>query len=183
MFFFEKQLASLHYDLHVTDLVARTPAAYARLLTLLADHGTLGQSMHYAGTLSDPILQLLPDHQYRTGALEHWMMRVVDVRAALERRGYALREADVELELDVRDELWPANAGRYVLRVSGGRGTVRRGGGGALRLDVRALSPLYSGHLTARTLASIGQLDAEPDALAHADGIFTSPHPWMPDFF
>jgi predicted acetyltransferase len=149
---------------------------------LLADHATLGESVVWHGGADHPLLQLLDDRHYDARGLQHWMLRLVDVPRALEARGYPPLSA-VELELEVRDEILPKNAGRLVLAVEAGRGKVRRGGRGSLRADVRALAALYSGYARATALATMGLVEGDREALAKADALFASAAPSMPDFF
>ena len=85
--------------------------------------------------------------------------------------------------MEVRDELLPENHGRFVLEVVGGEASVRRGGEGRLALDVRALAPLYTGHLTAQDLRSVGLLDAEDRDVGLAIALFAGGAPWMIDHF
>jgi predicted acetyltransferase len=180
--FYEKPTATrLHYDLVVTDLVASTERAYRALLSLLGQHGTLGESVVLHTGPGDPVVQLLPDGHFNSGGVHHWMTRVVDVAAALSTRGYGAIEA--QLEIEVRDDLLGRNAGRWVLSIRGGRATVERGGGGKLTLDVRGLAPLYTGHASARDLATLGLLRGDGATLSAADLVFGSRAPWMPDFF
>jgi predicted acetyltransferase len=102
------------------------------------------------------------------------MLRVNDVKLALEARGYAV---DGEAHLEIDDDLIPQNRGRFVLTVKSGRGTVRRGGRGSTRLDIRGLAAIYSGFLSCAQAAAVG----------HASGddvpLFAGPVPWMADLF
>jgi predicted acetyltransferase len=50
-------------------------------------------------------------------------------------------------------------------------------------MHVRALAPLFTGHLTPYALATAGQLEGAEDDLATAAAIFAAPAPWMADFF
>ncbi len=179
---YEKRAPTHLYDLHVNDLVALTPSAHRRLLTFLADHGTLAGSVVWHGAPNDTFVQLLPDRYYEVRRLEHWMLRVVDVPAALAARGYP-PQLRGQIELDVVDPLVAENTGRFVLRVEGGEGHVQRGGAGTLRLDVRGLAPLYSGLVSPKALAAVGLVEGAADVLAEAGALFASPPPWMPDFF
>jgi predicted acetyltransferase len=180
--FYEKATAArLHYDLVVTDFVASTERAYRSLFSLLGKHATLGESVVFHTGPADPVVQLLPEGHFRGGAIHHWMTRILDVAAALSARGY--RGTEAQLELEVRDDLIARNAGRWVLSVRGGRGTVERGGSGKLSLDVRGLAPLYTGHASARDVAAAGLVSGDDATLAAADAVFESRAPWMPDFF
>ncbi len=111
-----------------------------------------------------------------------WMLRLVDVRAALEARGYP-PGLTARLELEVDDDLLAGNRGRITLEVADGRGSVSDGGAGALKAHVRGLAPLYSGHLDAAALAAIGLVDGSAGALATASAIFAGPAPWMMEIF
>src|SRR5262249_25447711 len=103
-------------------------------------------------------------------------------KRALTERGYIEGVTD-ELHLDVRDDLIPENQGRFVLSIAGGKGKVKRGGKGRLRLDVRGLAPLYTGHMHPASLAVAGLLTGHADEIRKAATIFSSPAPWMPDYF
>lgn len=170
------------YDVYVHDLVALTPAAHRRLLTLLADHRSQSGNVRWIGPPADPRLLLFPEPEYRVVETSPWHLRVVDVAAALTGRGWPTG-IEEEIHLEFRDDLIPENSGRRVLRIAGGRGAVEEGGRGELRLDVRGLAPLYAGLHSATALAAIGLLEGPPESLRAADGAFAGPDPWMPDSF
>jgi len=75
------------------------------------------------------------------------------------------------------------NNGNFILRVSAGKGEVARGGRGELRLNIRGLSPLFTGLYTPQQLQFSGFLEASDQSLAIATQIFAGSSPWMPDFF
>jgi predicted acetyltransferase len=110
------------------------------------------------------------------------MLRIVDLRAALESRGYGSALAGT-LDLDLTDEHLPANAGRWRIELADGRAHVERGGTGALRLDARALAALYSSWLSAEELAANGRTTGDRATLARASAFFAGPAPHMPDMF
>lgn len=168
--------------LHVTDVVARTGRAARRLWTLLGDHASTVREVEWSGPPFDPWLLSLPDQDARVLAAKAWLLRILDVEVALRARGWPPGAAG-ELELEVEDPLLPENAGRWRLIVADGAARVERGGQGALRLQVGALAPLYSGHLTPARLAAAGRLEGSPAALATAARLFAGPRPWMPDRF
>jgi predicted acetyltransferase len=107
---------------------------------------------------------------------------VVDLRKALEKRGYP-SGIQTELHLEVQDNLLPENNGKFILSVLNGRGEVTQGGKGELKLDVGGLAPLYTGLFTARQLQLAGQLEATETALSTTTQLFAGASPWMPDFF
>ena len=58
----------------------------------------------------DPLLLLMREQDYQVKLLFHWMLRVLDVPAALEARGYPAGVSGT-LHLEVEDELFPENRG------------------------------------------------------------------------
>jgi predicted acetyltransferase len=169
-------------DVDLTDIVARSPRAGRRLLTFLADHRTQVEEVRWRGSPSDPLFPLLPERGYRVRLLEHWMLRIANVEAALSRRGYP-EAVQAELHFAVRDDVAPENDGRFVLEVSGGEGRVKTGGAGRIEVDVRGLAPLYSAHLSPFALERAGLLRAPERDLAAAAAVFAGPPPWMTDRF
>jgi predicted acetyltransferase len=182
LFLARRRDATGRHDVALSDFVALDAASGRRLWAFLADHRSLANDVIWHGGPADPWLALLPEASYRMSLAMPWMIRVVDVRAALEARGYpaAIR---AELELEVEDELLVANAGRWTLRVEHGRGRVERGGRGRLALGVRGLAALYSGFHGAEALAAFGALAAPPEDQALASALFSGASPTMPDMF
>jgi len=178
----ETSLEGPYYELVALDARASTRRAALRLLSVLADHKTLARTVIWRGGPAGALLALVPERGYEVRQRDPWMLRICDLRAALEARGYApgLR---AELTFDVRDDVVRPNAGRWTLRVAGGRGRVTRGGAGRIALDVRALAALYSGHLSAETLHVTGTLDGGPGDLARASAVFAAEAPAMTDMF
>lgn len=177
-----RRKVDLKQEITLTDFVALTPAAARRLLSFLGDHRSLALEVVWNGSPSDPLLFLLKEQTYQVRHLFHWMLRVLDVPAALEARGYPAGVAGT-LHLEVTDDLFPENQGRFVLQVSGGEGQVRRGGEGMIRLDIRALAPLYSGFLSAEALRSVGALSADDASARMATSVFSCSTPALPDMF
>ncbi|MBM7114051.1 GNAT family N-acetyltransferase [Archangium primigenium] len=173
---------SYRQELVLTDLVALTPGAGRRLLAFLGEHRALATEVVWRGGPAEPLLLLLDEQAYDSKILDRWMVRVLDARAALQTRGYA-EGVSAALHLDVEDALFPENGGRFVLEVTQGRAQVREGGEGDLKLDVRALAPLYTGYLTPDALRLAGALSASDDTLRAATTLFSGPFPAMPDIF
>lgn len=174
--------ASWNEPLQVRDLVALTPAAGRRLLTLLADHRSMIETVRLPGSPNDPLLFLLPEQRQKVSWTLDLMIRILDVPAALSARGYPGAPA-AELHLAVADDLLPSNDGRFVLRVADGRGAAEPGGQGLLRLDVRALAMLYSGYFSPHELHALDLLAGPPEAINSAALVFAGPRPWLPDMF
>jgi len=171
-----------HLDALMNDMVARTQGTARRLLGFLADHKAQVKNARWFGAAVDPFVMLLEQGTYRQHLREHWMLRIVDVPAALQARGYDLALTET-LHLEVTDDVVEANAGRWKVQVDGGRATVSEGGDGTLRLGVRGLAPLYSGFLAPHELRLAGQLEADDEACATAGRVFAGAAPFMAQMF
>jgi predicted acetyltransferase len=173
------------YDVVVPDLAARSRRAALALLALLAEHAGVGREVVLHVAPAHPLLLLLPERHERVRLLDPWMLRVVHVPAALAARGYP---AGVQgtLVLAVDAAVRPATAARHRLAVAAGRGAVspaRAGDGPTLRLHVRGLASLYSGHMSPDALAVAGLVQGPPEARALAAALFAGPAPAMSDMF
>ena len=169
-------------DLVAHDICASTARAARKLLALLAQHRTLVQHVSWRGAPADALCHLLPERGYEVRLSDPWMVRICHVPRALEARGYppGLR---AELHLAVDDDLLARNTGSWILQVEDGKGILKRGGSGRLRVDVRALAALYTGHMPAERLALTGGLSGRAADLATATAIFASAAPAMTDMF
>jgi predicted acetyltransferase len=129
------------YDLKIPDLQFRTERAARRILTFLADDASMAGEFSWFTAADHPLLLLLREQKMSVAIQDsnYWMLRVLDVPAALQARGWP-RGLRGELQLEIEDDLFEDNSGRWVLTVSGGEGSVRRGGEGHLRCHVRGLS-------------------------------------------
>ncbi len=181
--FVHKPEPKLRYDLHVADLVARSPRALRALVGALGAHRSMAPSVFYYAAPNDPIAHLLDEQDsFATRDRIDWMLRIVDVPKAIEARGYS-PHVRATLQLEVEDDVVPENQGRWTIEVEGGNARVRRGGDGALRLHVRALATLFTGYLGPAELVRCGRVTGTPASLAAAGAIFAGPPPWMPDMF
>ncbi len=171
-----------HQRMIVTDLAYTTPAAAQRLLTFMSDHRSLVQEVLLPTGPNESILTLFPELTFKLTLDIHWMIRILDASAALQQRGYP-PATNGRLHLDITDDLFTENAGRFVLNLSNGTPTVENGGDGSFKLDIRTLASLYTGFSTATELATIGKIETTAEQAALADTIFAAPYPWMRDQF
>jgi len=170
------------HELELVDLVFLSPDAGRRLLTFLADHRSMAPNVRWCGAPAEPTLLLPAEQACSVVHRIDWMLRIVDVPRALEMRGYP-PTVDTQVDFDVHDDILAHNNGRFVLEVSESQGHVRRGGNGDVRIDIRGLAPLYTGHLSPCDLKAVGYVDASDEDLAKAGSLFAGPAPWMPDIF
>ncbi len=168
--------------INVRDLVAVTPDAGRQLLSFLGGHRRVADHLDWEGPAADPLLLLVTEQDYSVPYFQQWMLRMLDVPAALAARGYPTG-ASGEVHLAVLDDMLPANDGPVILSVAGGRGEVSPGGKGTVVVDVRGLSALYSGYLSSAALRTAGYLKGPDDDLDLLTTLFAGPAPWMPDHF
>lgn len=178
----QERLPSGRQRLALSDLVFRSAEAGRRLLSFLGDFSMMAEEVSFCGGPAHPIMALLPQQRFRCELNEYSLTRVVDVKKALEGRGYS-PAARGEVHLDVLDAVVPANQGRWTLRVEGGHGHVTPGGRGDVKLDVRGLAPIYTGFLSATQASLIGWAAGPREALATLGGLFAGGSPWMTDMF
>jgi predicted acetyltransferase len=178
----ERAASGSRYNLNVLDWVALTPAAHRRILTFFADHRSAARDVMWFGSPADPARYVLTEQEPEVDWRMEWMLRLIDVPAALARRGFAAGLSG-ELHLEVTDDVLPPNNGRFLLEVADGRSRVEKGGRGDMRIDVRALATLYSGYMSPHQLRTAAALEATEPALATCAALFAGPAPWMPDMF
>ncbi|GHG64877.1 GNAT family N-acetyltransferase [Comamonas sp. JC664] len=182
LYVIRRQVKDFKQELFLTDVVAHTPAAARRILSFLGDHRSLAMEASWYGGVDDPLLLLLREQTYSVKLYMYWMVRVLDVASALQARGWP-EGLTGTLHLEVEDDLFPENAGRYVLDVADGQAKVHRGGDGRLRLHVKSLAPLYAGHLNAESLRAMGALEADDASVRVAGALFAGPPPSLRDMF
>ncbi len=170
-----------------TDLIVRyvagvTPEVEAGLWRYLLDIDLVDRVIAYRRPVDDPLRWRLADpRQLHIDSLEDRLhLRVLDVAAAFEGRGYA---STGRLVLDVTapavdggpDDPVP---GRWVLDAGPDGASCRRAAPGQeadLRLDVAALGALYMGGHAASVLAAAGAVEElKPGALVEADLLLTT---------
>ena len=166
----------------IRDLVAATPDAGRQLLSFLGGHRRVADHLEWEGPAADPLLLLVTEQDYTASYFQQWMLRMLDVPAALTARGYP-KGVSGEVHLAVLDDMLPANDGPVILSVADGRAEVRPGGEGTVVIDVRGLAALYSGYLPAAALRTVGYLKGPDDDLSLLTTLFAGPAPWMPDHF
>lgn len=174
--------ALARFELGVSDIVAEDAAAGRAILQFLADHRSVAGDVVWHGGPADPLRDLVPEVAWKISLASPWMLRIVDVTAALQQRGYSpFTSGTVHFEL--QDEILPANQGRFVLEVDAGRARVRRGGDGTVTMHVRDLAALYAGHASAEHLSRFGTSSGPARDRQFLAALFAGPTPAMPDMF
>jgi predicted acetyltransferase len=110
-------------DLAVETAVGLSADTTRALWALVGSGASAVEKVHAWLAPDDPIHLVLDAKAALDVQEDHWMLRVLDVRQALEQRGYPLG-AEVSVSFTVKDLLLPQNSGSFRLEVSQGRGAV-----------------------------------------------------------
>ena len=168
--------------IRVRDMVALTPEAAQRLLRFFSDHRTVIETISWNGPPNDPLMLMMEEQEAKQIQSRDWMVRILNVKSALEARGYPAA-VEISLALTIEDPLLDENTGTWTLDVSGGRGTVTSGGTGGLSMGPRGFAPLYTNHLSPPDIKNIGLLKGTDEDLSKAAAIFSGPKPWIGNQF
>ncbi|MDQ2808046.1 MAG: GNAT family N-acetyltransferase [Chloroflexota bacterium] len=165
-------------------VVALDPAAWQAVLGFLRNHDSQAQEVTLNLPEDSRLLALLDDPRFKIEIDPGFMLRINDVAAALQARGYA-PEAAGEIIVQVAEGWVQLTPTTYRMDVSDGRATVTAvTAEPQLSLDARALAQLYSGYLTPRQAADLGLLTVhDPAALGRAQAMFAGPTAYLADFF
>ncbi|MDZ4829122.1 MAG: GNAT family N-acetyltransferase [Phycisphaerae bacterium] len=184
VYFHQSRRDDGRHDVVISDIAHSTPRAAMRLLGLLRDFASMGLTLTLTGGPCHPLMSLLNQQWVEMRLRDWWMLRIVDLEQAIARRGYS-RSVSVAVPLELEDELLPANAGRWMLRVQNGRGDVTRDALSTpcVRASARGIAAMYSGFMSPGQCELLGLCDG-PDALLAALGAaFAGTAPWMSDHF
>lgn len=188
-------------DIRVANLVAGSERTARALWSLVGSSSSIAEHVTAPVAPDDPVLWLTRERSKEKATDIRWMFRVIDLAAAVARRGYPAGVA-LDATLDVDDPLRPGNTGRWRLRVSGGQGAATLLGAatpaadgpgdgsgspapampsGGPRLTINGLSALYAGIPTA-TLRRSGLLSGDDRHDEALDTTFAA-RPYMLDYF
>jgi len=157
--------------LHVRELHATDPAAYAALWADVLSRDLVAEVNALMRPIDDPLLAMLGDsRRARPAPADGLWVRLLDLPAALTGRSYA---APADVVLEVHDPVIEGNSGRWRLRTSGrsaagpGETTCEPTHVGAdVRLTIQALGAGYLGGASFGQLAGAGHIaELTPGAL------------------
>ncbi len=184
--------------LTVRELMSVDPAASAALWTDLLSRDLTSEFSVRLRPVDDPLLYQLADpRRARPQLADGLWVRITDIPGALAGRRYA---CPVDMVIDVRDDILPANAGRWRLTTTSSAGstggTANEGRGLAascvpvtsaadLALDVTQLGAAYLGGTRLGALAEAGLVaELRPGAVRQLSAAMSwDPAPWCPVIF
>jgi predicted acetyltransferase len=162
------------------------PGADAALFALFAGYAPMNGLVGWSGPDPDPAaLWALPDRFAKLVDRWHWMLRLVDLPAALQARPWPSGVAG-SVAFRVEDRVCPWNTGVWRLELSGGEARVEPVAGAApgAAADVRGLASLFTGFAGPDDLVRAGLLSGfDPGALGLLRAAFASPRPWTAEFY
>ena len=181
----------------VRELMAADPAASAALWTDLLSRDLTSELRAWERPVDDPLLYQLADgRRARPQPSDGLWVRIIDVPGALTGRRYSSR---VDVVIEVRDDILPANAGRWRLTTAAGVSDAGAGDAGRglaascvrvtsaadLVLDVTQLGAAYLGGTRLGTLAEAGLVtELRTGAVRQLSAAMSwDPAPWCPTVF
>ncbi len=183
--------------LTVRELMFTDAQASAALWTDILSRDLIGEIRASKRPADDPLLYQLADpRRARPQLTDGLWVRITDVPTALAGRRYS---GPVDLVIEVRDDILPANAGRWRLTTETGPGGAAGSGGGFaascvaaaagaaadLALDVTELGAAYLGGTKLGALAEAGLVtELRPGAVRQLSAAMSwDPAPWCPLVF
>jgi predicted acetyltransferase len=171
------------FTLDFVDWAAISHRGVTALLNLIGRHGTLGKAATFNGPAPHPFGFHIAEQDVQRRSGFAWMARGLDLGAAVAARGFP-PGLTLDVAFVVEDDVLEEKArGPWRLEVAGGRGALTPAADASVRLNTRAVGPLYTGYLDAAALAAAGLATGPPDDLAALTTAFASPPPVLFDFF
>ena len=170
-----------HGDLLVHELVAGSEQTARALWSVVGSGSSTAKTVHaYLGP-DDPLPLLLGEGPELGVEVNRWMLRVLDLQAAVSGRGFPIG-VSVEVPLVVEDAQVPRCSGSWLLRVAGGAGEVVRRDGDGVRLGANGLAALFAGsRMASLRLAGLAS-GGSPEQDALLDTAFAG-EPYLLDYF
>jgi predicted acetyltransferase len=172
-------------SVELREVVAATPAAQRDIWKFVfgIDLVDRVRSAGFFLPSDHPLPLMLAEPRYLNFLVSNGLwLRIVDVAAAIEARGFA---RDGSISIEVHDPLLEANSGTWRVEVDGGRArATKTTDDGAIRLGMPELAAVYLGQFTFVQMLAAGRVAGAADAVARADEMWrTDRAPWCPEIF
>jgi predicted acetyltransferase len=163
--------------------------AATAMLAFLGRHHSRCDTVEFRRAALPPhpiLLHGLKRHRVTAHSWHPWMLRLLDIPAALTMRGWP-RETELTVTIDIQDGDGPLHR-RYRFTIANGAATVRASEGRIadpiVRFDPRQLATWYAGGYHTTAAARFDGVHTSSDEtltqLVHATG---GREPWLPDLF
>jgi predicted acetyltransferase len=165
--------------MNVLEVTGVDPAAEQALWQWLLSMDLVRTIVGRRGPVPHPLQQWLLEPRRMSLTINDGLwLRILDLPEALSARRYV---GSGSLVLDVADDMFESNAGRWQMEIDAGRAEVTRTKAAPdLELDVGTLAAAYLGGFRFVDLGVAGRVrECQPDVLQTADALFTPPRaPW-----
>jgi predicted acetyltransferase len=180
-----EKVSPLSTQVRVSDVGFMSVETGRSILGFLANYATMSQRVMLFGGPRHVLASLVPLSKFDVNVTPPWMLRILDLKRALQQRGYS-PWIEVDFDLDVIDPLLPDNTGRWRFMLRKGQAVVERSTDHrrcAVRTSISGLVPVFTGLLAAEESRNLGLLEGDADALSQLTAAMTGPAPWMSDAF
>lgn len=173
--------------LTVEDLVAATPETAAALWAVVGSGSSAAPTVRTYLDTRDPVRLVLAEVPQADVAEHQWMLRLVDLAAAVAARGFPAH-VTATARISVADPDSPASDGLWEISVERGAGTATRLGPAAYApedvasMGPRGLAALWSGWTMSRLRQAGLATGGSPDHDAALDATFAC-SPFMTEYF
>ncbi|MBA8825353.1 putative acetyltransferase [Saccharopolyspora lacisalsi] len=173
------------YEIHVQEVAATTPRAYATLWRHLLDLDLVGEVRWNKAAVDEPVTNLLADPRLAVRDVSDALwVRLVDLDRALRARRYS---APLDVVIEVTDSFCPWNAGRRRLRIDedGVADVAPSDASAQLAVDTTHLAAAYLGGTSLSALGRAGLVtELGTGALRRTSRAFAAEHaPHCPEGF
>jgi len=134
------------------DFVWTTPRSARALLAFAARHRSTSKLIRWAGPPTEPLADLTNEDTISIAHRQRQMIRLVDMRAAFENRGYP-HEVELTLAIEVEDTVLPENRGPWLLQAASGHAKLESAAAADVRANASTWASIWSGLLRARDAA------------------------------
>lgn len=175
-------------DLHINHAVWADSDALRAILAYIRSHVDQVLKVHWMLPVDVDLFPFFSDDRVKVELHQKMMLKLVDLKAAIERRSYPAGLSG-GVVLDVAGDPTSAwNGGKWRVTWDNGRAEVKRNQRSATRLslvrcDINTLAVIYSGYRNATSLHHDGLLNAPEKARAVLDTAFPAGQPFMQEWF
>jgi predicted acetyltransferase len=167
--------------LAVDVIVGESEDTVRSLWALVGSGSSVARTIRACVPPDDSVRLLTRDLTVTTDKDVWWLLRAVDIPAAVAARGFP-RGVEVEVPVTVTDPLLTGNSGDWLVQVKDGRGQLVPGNRGGLALSANGFAALFSGTRVSRLRQAGLATGGDPNLDGMLDAAFAGPA-FMLDYF